>query len=44
VGVLAVFAGLAYRVTRTWRAVPPARRPEEPDTRDVERDIPPNPG
>jgi hypothetical protein len=44
VGALAMFAGLAYLVTRSWRAVPPARRSEERDTRDVERAIPPNPG
>ena len=33
-------AGLAYLVMRTSGAIPLARRPDEPDTRDVERHTP----
>jgi len=42
--VLVGVAGLAYLVMRTSRAMPLPRRPDERDTRDVQRDLPPHPG
>ena len=39
--VLVGVAGLAYLVMRTSRAMPLPRRPDERDTRDVQRDLPP---
>jgi hypothetical protein len=41
---LGVLAGVAYLVMRTWGSMPPPRGGQDRDTRDVERDIPPNPG
>jgi hypothetical protein len=42
--VLGVLGGVIYLVMRTWGSMPPPRGGQEPDTRDVQRDIPPNPG
>jgi len=42
--ILIGVAGLAYLVMLTSGAMPLARRPDERDTRDVQRDIPPSPG
>ena len=42
--ILAGVIGLAYFVMRTSQVVPPSRRADEVDTRDVERDIPPHHG
>jgi hypothetical protein len=40
VTILAGVAALAYRVMRTSGAMPLPRRPDERDTRDVERHTP----
>ena len=37
--ILVGVAGLAYFVIRTFGAMLPPRRPDEPDTRDVQRDL-----
>jgi len=42
--ILVAVAGLAYLVMRTSGAMPLPRRPDERDTRDVQRDLPPPPG
>jgi len=41
--ILVGLAGLAYFVMRTSQAMLPPRRADEPDTRDVQRDLPPHP-
>ena len=38
------FAGLVYLAMRNRAPMPPVRGEQEPDKRDVERDIPPSPG
>jgi len=42
--LLALVGGLAYVVMRPRRPMPPSRGEQEPDRRDVERDLPPPPG
>jgi hypothetical protein len=44
VALVTGFAGLVYLAMRSRAPMPPVRGEQEPDKRDVERDIPPSPG
>jgi hypothetical protein len=44
VALVCGFAGLVYLALRHRAPMPPVRGEQEPDTRDVQRDIPPSPG